>query len=150
MRVLALDIGEKRIGVAVSDPTARIATPLTVLDALAVRRDPAPLRRLADDYEVELVLAGLPISLDGSEGPQAVRVRQEAQRLADALGVRLDFADERLSSAEASRALSASGLSAREQRGKLDAAAAAVFLQAWLDARHNAAERAGSPEGEGA
>jgi putative Holliday junction resolvase len=134
MRVLALDIGERRVGVAVSDPSGSVATPVKVLDASRLG-DGAVLRRLAEDYEPELVLVGLPLSLDGTEGPQAARVRAEAARLAPHLGVPVEFADERLSSQQAARAMLEAGMSERERRGRVDAVAAALFLQAWLDAR---------------
>lgn len=135
MRVLALDIGEKRIGVAVSDPSGTVATPVTVLSAAAVLGDGRDLVRLIEDYEVELVLVGLPLSMDGEEGPQAKRVRGSAARLAGFLRVPIEFTDERLSSTQASKAMQASGASSREQRGRLDMVAASLFLQSYLDAR---------------
>jgi putative Holliday junction resolvase len=134
MRVLALDIGEKRIGVAVSDPAGRIATPLAVIDAKRTLADGADLARIIDDYSVEAVVIGLPLSMDGAEGPQARRVRALAEKLVPHLGVPYTFADERLSSTQASRAMSEAGVSARDQRGKLDAVAASLFLQSYLDA----------------
>lgn len=134
MRVLALDIGEKRIGVAVSDPAGRIATPLAVIDAKRALADGAELARIIDDYSVEAVVVGLPLSMDGTEGPQARRIRSLAEKLGPRLGVPYAFADERLSSAQASRAMSEAGVSARDQRGKLDAVAASLFLQSYLDA----------------
>lgn len=133
MRVLGLDIGEKRIGVAVSDPSGRVATPVKVLDARRALGDGVELRRLVEDYEAELVVVGLPLSLDGTEGPQAVRVRSVASKLAGFLPVGVVFADERLSSAEAKRTMREAGVSERHQRGSVDMVAAAVFLQAYLD-----------------
>lgn len=134
MRVLALDIGERRVGVAASDVAGRVATPVKVLKAKALS-DGVTLRRLVEDYEVDLVLVGLPLSLDGTEGPQARRVRAQAARLAPQLGVPVGFADERLSSTQAARAMQEAGMSERDRRGKLDAVAASLFLQAWLDSR---------------
>lgn len=133
MRLLALDIGEKRIGVAVSDSALRVATPLTVLDA-SVIGDPRPLADLVDQYEVDRLVIGLPLSLDGTEGPQAVRVREVGTRLAEGLGMDVTYADERLSSAEASRAMRAAGLSDKQKRGRVDMVAAALILQTYLDA----------------
>lgn len=144
MRVLGLDIGEKRIGVAVSDARGNIATPLTVIDAAEAYRDGAPLARLIEDYEVTLVVIGLPLSLDGSEGPQARRVRTLAARLAEHAAVPFDFIDERLSSAEAGRRMRDAGLSERDQRGSKDMVAAAIFLQSYLDA-HPAEPSVGLP-----
>lgn len=137
MRALGLDIGSVRIGVAVSDPSGSVASPLTVLDARALASDIGPLARLVEDYEPECLVVGLPLSLSGGTGPQADAVRATAERLAGAVGVPLAYADERLSSAEARRVMSASGLSEREQRGSVDKVAAALVLQGWLDSRRN-------------
>jgi len=135
MRIMALDIGEKRIGVAVSDPQERIATPLKVLDAYEVEQGGRAFKQLIEDWEPELFLCGLPLSLDGQEGPQAARIRACAQKLATTYDVSLEFCDERLSSQEAKRILREEGLDERQMRGKIDMIAACVFLQAWLDAR---------------
>ncbi len=135
MRVLGLDIGEKRIGVAVSDPSGTVATPLAVVDAAPALGDGTGLRTLVADYEVELLVVGLPLSLDGTEGPQAARVRHAAGRLERLLGVPVTYTDERLSSSAASRAMAESGASERDRRGSVDMVAATLFLQAYLDAR---------------
>jgi putative Holliday junction resolvase len=134
VRIAALDIGERRIGVAVSDPDERVATPLRVLDASALR-DTRPLVRLLEEYEVGLVVVGLPLSLDGSEGPQAAKARAAGATVAAATGLPVEYADERLSSAAARRALTEAGVSDREKRGRVDMAAASLFLQSYLDAR---------------
>jgi len=134
MRRLSLDIGGVRIGVAISDPTGSVATPLTVLDARALRGDVRPLLRLIEDYEVELVVAGLPIALSGDEGPQARTVRTTVEWLRSVLPVPIELWDERLSSAEARRVMSESGVSDRKKRGTIDKLAAAIFLQSYLDA----------------
>lgn len=135
MRALGLDIGSVRIGVAVSDPTGHVASPLTVLDARALAGDIRPLQRLVEDYESECLVVGLPLTLSGDEGPQAATVRAEAERLARAVGIRAEFTDERLSSLEARRSMAASGMSEKAQRGAVDKVAAAIILQGWLDAR---------------
>jgi len=140
VRALGLDIGEARIGVAVSDPHGALASPVAVLDARAIAGDPRPLKRLAEDYEAEIIVVGLPLTLAGEEGSQAAEVRRQAGRLGEALGLPLVFHDERLSSAEARRAMRASGLSEREQRGAVDKVAAALVLQGWLDARRASSE----------
>lgn len=134
MRALGLDIGSVRIGVAVSDPAGVVASPVTVLDARELAGDIRPLSRLAQDYEAEVLVVGLPLTLGGEEGPQAATVREQASVLAARLGLPLAFADERNSSAEAKRVMRAAGLSEREQRGTLDKVAAAIVLQTWLDA----------------
>lgn len=134
MRTLGLDIGSVRVGVAVSDPAGAVASPVTVLDARVLARDLRELVRLADDYEAEVLVVGLPLTLAGDEGPQAAEVRAVAERWASTLGLPLRFQDERHSSNEAKRAMRDAGLSEKEQRGSLDKVAAAIVLQSWLDA----------------
>ena len=136
MRVLALDIGEVRVGVAVSDPDARVASPVCVLSAAEVLAHAVTFRRVLEDWEPELLVCGLPRTMAGEDGPQAARIREQAQRIAISCGLPLEFADERLSSAEAKRILREQGLSERSMRGKVDMVAASLFLQSWLDARH--------------
>lgn len=133
MRALGLDIGSVRVGVAVSDPAGAVASAVSVLDARELARDVRPLARIAEDYEAEVLVVGLPFTLAGEEGPQAADVREVAGRLAGALGLPLVFQDERNSSAEARRSMRAAGLSDRQQRGSLDKVAAAILLQTWLD-----------------
>lgn len=137
MRVLALDIGEARVGVAVSDPSGRVASPVCMLPAAEVLAHAASFRRVLEDWEPELLVCGLPRTLAGEEGPQAERVARQAQTIAEACGLPLEFADERLSSAEAKRILREQGLSERAMRGKVDSVAAGLFLQSWLDARQS-------------
>lgn len=143
MRHLAFDIGERRIGVAVSDPSGRVATPLVVLDARELARDASPLRRLIDDYEPESLVVGLPLTMSGEAGPQAEAVRATVRRLIEPLGVPVVYHDERLSSAEAERAMAAAGADSRARRGSVDMVAASLLLQSHLDA-----EREPGAEGE--
>ncbi len=138
MRLLGLDIGEKRIGVAVSDPSGRVATPVTVLDAGDLSRDVAPLRRLVDDYEAAAFVVGLPLSMDGGEGPQALVVRAAAERLSGQLGLPVTYQDERLSSAAAVRSMAEAGVRSRERRGRVDVVAATLLLQTYLDSKGTA------------
>ena len=135
MRVLALDIGEKRIGVAVSDSSGTVATPVSVVAARSALGDGREVLRLVQEYDVELVVVGLPLSMDGSEGPQAERVRAAGERLARFVPVPFVYYDERLSSTQASRAMSETGVSDRDKRGSIDMVAAALFLQSYLDAQ---------------
>lgn len=135
MRVLALDIGEVRVGVAVSDPDARVASPVCVLSAAEVLAHAVTFRRVLEDWEPELLVCGLPRTMAGEEGPQAERIRAQAEKISQSCGLPLEFADERLSSAEAKRILREQGLSERAMRGKVDSVAAGLFLQSWLDAR---------------
>ena len=131
MRTLALDIGEVRIGLAVSDAQGRVATPLKVLPAKDVLSDGAEFRRIVEDWEIECLVCGLPFTLAGEEGPQAA-----SERIAKARALPLHFADERMSSREAKRILREEGLDERAMRGKVDMIAASLFLQSWLDARN--------------
>ena len=135
MRIMALDIGEVRVGVAVSDPAGRVASPVCVLPSAEVLARAVSFRRVLEDWEPDLLVCGLPRTLAGEEGPQAARIREQAERIASTCGIPLEFADERLSSAEAKRILRSQGLSERAMRGKVDMVAASLFLQSWLDAR---------------
>jgi len=135
VRVVALDIGERRVGVAISDPTGKVATPLDVLDAKEASRPGGRLQRIVEDYEVEIAVVGLPLSMDGTEGPQARRVREVAERMAHFLPITLQFVDERLSSVEAKRRMREAGYDERHQRGSVDMVAASIFLQDYLDAQ---------------
>ena len=128
------------MGVAVSDPSGSVATPLVVLDAKKVLGDGGEVRRLVEDYEAELIVIGLPLSMDGSEGPQAASVRAVGVRLARFLPIPVVYHDERLSSSQARRSMSAAGVSDKAKRGSIDMVAASLFLQSFLDGRRNAAE----------
>jgi putative Holliday junction resolvase len=134
VRTLGLDIGERRIGVAVSDPTGIVSTPLTVLDARALARDASPLRRLVEDYEPQLLVVGLPLTLAGEEGPQARTVKSTVQRLIAPLGIPVAYHDERFSSTAANRAMADAGADERARRGSVDMVAASLLLQGYLDA----------------
>jgi len=134
VRVLGLDIGERRVGVALSDPEATMATPYRVLDSQDAMEGRA-LLDIVEEFEVTCVVVGLPLSLDGGFGPQAEKIRTVADRLAGRLPVPVVFHDERLSSAEAGRRMAESGMSEKERRGKVDMVAAALILQGYLDAQ---------------
>lgn len=140
MRVLALDIGEKRTGIAVSDPQMRVATPVCVLPTQEVVGCARTFREVLDDWEPGLLLCGLPKSLSGEEGPQAKRIRAAAAAISKAAGVEHSFSDERLSSRQARQTLRELGYDERKMRGKVDMVAASLFLQSWLDARSAASE----------
>ena len=135
MVALALDIGEARVGIAASDRTGTVASPVAVLPAAEVVSRSRSFRRIVEDSEPDVLVCGLPRTLGGEVGPQAERVRRIAGELAGALGLPLEFVDERLSSSEAKRILREEGLSERSMRGKVDMVAASLFLQTWLDSR---------------
>ena len=141
MRLLGLDIGEARTGVAVSDPSGSVATPVAVLDSRRLATDVGPLQRIIEDYEVEELVVGLPVTLAGEEGPQAARVREVAERLARDVRLDVRYSDERLTTVEATRVLEAGGVSTKDRRGRIDMLAATLILQSYLDARRAGAER---------
>jgi len=135
-RVLALDVGSRRLGVAVSDPTGTVATPLATLPRRSPTADASAISRLAAEQEAGTVVAGLPVSLSGREGPAARAVRAYLDQLRELLpGLVFELVDERMSTVEAERALVSGGVRRRARREVVDQVAASVFLQAWLDAR---------------
>lgn len=136
MIALALDIGEARVGIAVSDATGTLAMPVKVLPAQEVLGNARSFRYIIEDYEPEVLVCGRPETLAGEDGPQAQRVVEAAEKIARATGLPLEFIDERLSSREAKRILREQGLSEREMRGKVDSVAASLFLQTWLDVQN--------------
>ncbi len=140
MRVLALDIGEVRCGIAVSDASGRLASPVCVLPTQEVLQQAKTFRRVLEDYEPELLVCGRPKTMAGEDGPQASKLMAEARSIAEATGLPLEFEDERLSSKEAKRILREQGLSEKQMRGKVDSVAASLFLQTWLESHE---ERAG-------
>lgn len=140
MRIMALDIGDVRTGIAVSDPDERVASPICVLPTREVAEGARPWKRVLEDWEPELLVCGLPKTLSGDEGPQAKHIHDMGSAIAKDLGLPIEFADERLSSTEAKRSLRDLGYDEAHMRGKIDMVAASLFLQAWLDAR-NASER---------
>ncbi|MHB1192624.1 MAG: Holliday junction resolvase RuvX [Longimicrobiales bacterium] len=136
MRVLGLDMGERRIGVALSDPTGTIASPLETLQRRVGKRPPLTrLEALARAHAVERLVVGLPLDLRGTETPWCREVRSVGDELARRLGLPVSYVDERFTSVRAEKAVRALGLrkSQREEKGRVDAAAAALVLQAWLD-----------------
>ena len=140
-RALGLDLGERRIGVAVSDSEGRVATPLTVLERSGSRkRDHKAIAELVDEYEAGVVVVGMPLSLDGGTGPAARGAEQEAQQLGSALGVPVLTYDERLTTVIAEQALAEAGLSGKARRRRVDMVAASVILQGWLDSTSSEAQ----------
>ena len=135
-RLLALDIGEKRVGVAISDETRTLARPLLTITRASKKEDFARLATVCREQQIEKIIAGLPKTLRNEEGPQARRVRRYADELHAALGLPIDFWDERFSSVDAEERLAASSRKPR-QKGEIDSAAAAIILQDYLDAMNN-------------
>ncbi len=143
MRVLALDLGSKRIGVAVSDSSGTIASPLVVIQRSGrVQLDHERIRALVVEEEAVRVVVGLPLSMDGSMGKAATAATAEARTLATVVGVPVETFDERLTTVTADRMLMEFGKKAPARRQIIDKVAAAVILQAWLDGRHDREQRA--------
>lgn len=134
MRALGIDLGAKRIGVALSDPAGAVATPLEVVARSGdIRADHRRLVALSREWEAEALVVGLPLSLDGSVGPAASAVLDEVALLRDVSPVPVHTYDERLTTVTAERQLVAAELDGRARRRVVDMVAAAVLLQAWLD-----------------
>lgn len=135
-RALGIDFGTKRIGLAVSDPTNTVATPLDTLVRRQGKRPPyAQMVELAHENDIGHIVVGLPLGLDGHETDWCAEVRAMATRLAERADLPLAYVDERMTSVRAERAVQAAGLnrSQRRDKGRIDAAAAQLILQAWLD-----------------
>lgn len=134
MRVVGIDFGSKRVGVAVSDGTGTLASPRTVIPRSGDEsRDHAEIARIVAEEGAERVVVGLPLSLDGSVGPAARLVQDEAARLAAALDVPVEMYDERFTTVTADAVLLQRKLKSPARRRVVDQVAAAVMLQAWLD-----------------
>jgi putative holliday junction resolvase len=133
-RVLALDLGDRRVGLALSDPLGLTAQGLPTLDRKGDAADIEALRLLCGEHEVERVVLGLPRNMDGSEGPRAQKSRAFGKRLRDALGLPVFLWDERLTSAEAERVLIAADVSRAKRKGVVDRLAAQLILQGYLEA----------------
>jgi putative Holliday junction resolvase len=134
-RIVGLDVGERRIGVAVSDPLGLTAQPLHVIERRGIKADIAALAASLAQFEVASFVAGLPLEMSGREGPQAERVRAFGRRLEETTGIAVAYQDERLTSVQSERLLESAGVGRERRRGLLDKMAAALILQSWLDSR---------------
>ena len=135
VRYLGVDLGRARIGLALADDVLSTANGLKVIERRGEPADLASLGAVAEEYGVNRIVVGLPLNMDGTEGASARMARAFAARLAEALAVPVELFDERLSTFEAEARLRARGHSARETKERVDAEAAAVILQDWLDGR---------------
>src|SRR5437879_4476665 len=133
MRILALDHGSKRIGVALSDELKMIAQPLEFIPAQPFGDCVTRLRELLDEKEVELILVGLPRNMDGTYGVAAVKVEEFVDALKSEIPVPIKTWDERLTSAQANRSLIEANVRRQKRKQKVDAMAAALLLQSYLD-----------------
>ena len=132
---MALDLGERRIGIAISDPTQTIAGAHSVWERKSRAEDFAHYSRLIDENRVVRLVIGLPVTLGGDEGQRAVWVRDYASDLDDQLDVPIDYWDESLTTVEAEAALRSQGKRGRKLRARVDAVAATIILQSYLDSR---------------
>jgi putative Holliday junction resolvase len=135
LRAVGVDLGARRIGIALSDSGGTVATPWTKVERCGdVPRDHRRIADLVEEAEAEVVVVGLPLSLDGSVGPAAEAVLTEVEQLRAVLAVPVETYDERLTTVTAERVLREQGVTGRRRRQVVDQVAASVFLQAWLDA----------------
>ena len=133
VRVLALDVGARRIGLAISDALGVTAQGLDTLERTNIREDIARLQALAREREVSLILVGHPLHMSGREGRQAQYVRDFADRLKERTGIPVQFWDERLTTVQAGRVLRESGISIRKRAKAIDRLAAVLLLESYLD-----------------
>jgi putative Holliday junction resolvase len=134
-RIMALDLGEATIGVAISDPLGLTAQPLGTVKRAGWRRDLQALQDLIERHEVAHIVVGLPLRMSGEEGSAALGSQTFARRLADAIDVPVSSWDERLTSVQAERILLEADVSRRRRREVVHQMAAALILQSWLDSR---------------
>src|ERR1051325_10047888 len=139
MRILALDHGTKRIGIAVSDELKMIAQPLEFFPAEPFAEFLARLKELIREKEVELILVGLPRNMDGSYGPAALKVREFVAVLKETIAIPIKLWDERLTSVQANRFLIEGNVRREKRKEKVDKTAAAILLQSFLDSLSNSA-----------
>src|SRR6218665_255618 len=141
MRTLGLDVGTKTIGVAVSDALELTAQTVTTVRRTSLRVDLAALGKLIEEYEARGFVVGLPLNMDGSEGPRAEATRRFVDVLTQTFGLPVELWEERLSTVAAPRTLLEADLSRAKRREVIDQMAAQFILQGWLDARHAARAR---------
>jgi putative Holliday junction resolvase len=130
---LGLDVGRRRIGVAGCDGTGLIATGLTTIERKSFSQVVETLRQIIRDRDVQILIVGLPYSMDGSLGSQARQVQKFGNAISKALELPLEYVDERLTSFQAEQLLQAQGISPSRNKGLIDRKAAAIILQQWLD-----------------
>ncbi len=130
--MLGVDVGEVRIGLALSDPTGSIVTPLKALDARGAPHDQERIASIASEHEAATIVVGLPISMDGTVGSMARKVQAFCRLLRELTDLPVQTIDERLTTAEAEMRLRAAGVQPSRDKGRLDSAAAAIILESYL------------------
>jgi putative Holliday junction resolvase len=133
VRILGLDIGKRRIGVAVSDPLGLVARPVRAVASVSLNADAAAITEIAKELEAEMVVIGDPIHMSGESGTMSNRAHKFGDVLAQVSGLPVEYCDERLSTVEAERILQESGVPLKKVRSQIDAMAAAVILQSYLN-----------------
>lgn len=141
MRALALDVGDARIGLAISDPTGMICLPIEALVRSDESDDLAAVIETATREEAEAIVVGLPLSLDGSEGPAARKMRRFTSALRKSADIPVESYDERFTTTEAEARLRAAGFEPSKDRARLDSMAAVIILESYLTARANRMRR---------
>ena len=144
MSIAALDLGRRRIGVAVTDAASMGAHPLGIVERRALKHDIDAIAAMVRDRDVNTIIVGLPLNMDGSEGPAARGARKFAERLAEKLGVDVEMFDERLTSFEARERLADMPARKGTRKTGLDALAAVVILEGWMHANPDKVMRGGS------
>ncbi|MEA5616336.1 Holliday junction resolvase RuvX [Cronbergia sp. UHCC 0137] len=138
---LGFDVGSKRIGIAGCDGTGLIATGITTIERRSFQEDVEQIQQIVSDRQVQILVVGLPYSMDGSLGFQARQVQKFATRLAKALQLPMEYMDERLTSVQAEQLMIAQKISPSRNKALIDRKAAALILQQWLDARRITSKR---------
>ena len=140
MRILGIDYGDRRLGMAIGDTEINIATGLPTLERPSPAADVLePLRRICREQGVERIVVGLPVNMNGSLGERARLSQEFAQRLRDALGIEVETWDERLTTRQADRAMLEGDLSRKKRKERVDRLAAQIMLQSYLDAQRRGA-----------
>ncbi|MFC2006693.1 Holliday junction resolvase RuvX [Chloroflexota bacterium] len=132
---MGLDIGDKRIGMALSDPRGILATPLTIIERSDERKSMETIISIVNQYEIGRIIVGLPLSMDGSIGQQAEKVKTFVRELSNQINVPVEFMDERLTTVSAKRLMQETVTRRTREKARDDAIAAALILQSYLDER---------------
>ncbi len=138
MKLMGIDYGTKRLGIAVSDPLGLSAHPVTIINRRNIGEDIKEIKRLAEENNIAKIILGLPLNMDGTEGKLTNEVKEFGERLKSILNMQIEYFDERLSSLQTERILvEEADMSREKRRGVRDKIAASLFLQAYLDCHRN-------------
>jgi putative Holliday junction resolvase len=140
MKYLALDVGDRRVGAAIGNSDLRVATPIQVIERRSIEQDAHAFGEIVSKYGVDHLIVGLPRNMDESDGPQAATVRSYAEKIAQALNMPLTLWDERLTTMDAAARLASTGAHGKKSRRAIDAIAASVILQDYLDSQDKVAD----------